>query len=142
VILAFAVTACRTRTFAQHEIVLHSFGRGMDGAQPSSNLVFDAAGNLYGTTPSGLSTGFGCGTIFKLSPNHNGGWSERLFFAFNSAGACGPAGLTIDSVGNLYGTAGGGSWGTAFEVTPLFTIDREQHVSPLHRRLALRLRSE
>ena len=109
------------------ETILHRFGNGDEGFNVVDGLTFNAAGDLYGTTPSGLGTGFGCGTIFKLSPKHNGGWSERLFFAFNSGGACGPGGLTIDSVGNLYGTAGGGAYnncagggscGTAFEITP------------------------
>ena len=32
------------------EQVLHSFGNGTDGASPVAGLIFDAAGNLYGTT--------------------------------------------------------------------------------------------
>jgi uncharacterized repeat protein (TIGR03803 family) len=48
------------------EIVLHSFTGGADGANPNSGLIRDAAGNLYGATPSGGTSGFG--TVFKLVP--------------------------------------------------------------------------
>jgi len=51
---------------------LHDFTGGADGGNPVSNLVFDAAGNLYGTASLGgdLSRcyGFGCGVIFKIAP--------------------------------------------------------------------------
>lgn len=33
------------------ETVLHNFGGAHDGWNPTSSLIFDAAGNLYGTTP-------------------------------------------------------------------------------------------
>jgi uncharacterized repeat protein (TIGR03803 family) len=53
------------------EIVLYSFMNGSDGSYPSTGLVRDAKGNLYGTTVLGSGTGCynhqGCGAIFKLS---------------------------------------------------------------------------
>jgi hypothetical protein len=33
--------------------VLHVFGNGTDGLKPTGSLVFDASGNLYGTTTLG-----------------------------------------------------------------------------------------
>ena len=52
--------------------VLHSFTL-TDGAYPSSPLVQDKLGNLYGTAKGGgnpaCQTGYaGCGTVFKLAP--------------------------------------------------------------------------
>jgi uncharacterized repeat protein (TIGR03803 family) len=45
--------------------VIYSFQAGNDGNSPISDLVRDAAGNLYGTTSEG---GLGSGAIFKLTP--------------------------------------------------------------------------
>jgi uncharacterized repeat protein (TIGR03803 family) len=56
------------------ESILHNFGSGKDGSSPSTALVFDSAGNLYGTTSfggtgvNGLCEGHGCGTVFQLTP--------------------------------------------------------------------------
>jgi len=95
------------------ETVLHTFG-GSDGANPSSVLLFDSTGHLYGTTAyggSGSGCGnTGCGTVFKLSPGSGGGWSEAVLYSFCSLSNCtdgerpltGP--LVRDAAGNLYGT--------------------------------------
>jgi uncharacterized repeat protein (TIGR03803 family) len=102
------------------EKVLYSFDpfNGQDGWHPVGGLVFDTAGNLYGTTTVG-STGGG-GTIFELSPQTGGTWSESVLFGFY-----GPfrepqfsySGLTFDSAGNLYGTTL--RWnGTVFKLAP------------------------
>ena len=48
------------------EKVLHTFGEGKDGAFPGGGLVFDEAGNLYGTTEAGGLTGNG--TVFEIMP--------------------------------------------------------------------------
>ena len=55
------------------ETVLHSFGNGADGQIPNASLIFDAAGNLYGTTNQGgihsaCFDGTGCGTVFEITP--------------------------------------------------------------------------
>jgi len=109
---------------AQTETVLYNFSGGSDGGYPYSNLTFDSAGNLYGTTYGGGT--FGYGTVFEVSPNGNGGWNEAVLYSF-TGGADGsePFGPVIfDSVGNLYGTtyAGGANgFGAVFELSPVGT---------------------
>ena len=112
------------------ETVLHSFGKGNDGAGPLAGLIFDAAGNLYSTTEYGGAHNYG--TIFELSPGTNGTWTETVLYSFNDNGQDGYypyAGLIFDAAGNLYGTTvyGGASGttgcngrgcGTIFELTP------------------------
>jgi uncharacterized repeat protein (TIGR03803 family) len=114
--------------------VLHSFQypKGHDGWSPAGSLVFDAAGNLYGTTQLG-GTGrcaeafgnvTGCGTVFELSPTSGGRWTEKALYSFQDSttdGQLPAAGLIFDGFGNLYGTTGeGGAYygGTVFELTP------------------------
>jgi uncharacterized repeat protein (TIGR03803 family) len=52
--------------------VLHAFTGNPDGSWPASSLIFDAAGNLFGTTEqsgTGQACGnYGCGTVFEVSP--------------------------------------------------------------------------
>ena len=98
------------------ETFVYSFKGGSDGQNPSSRLVFDSAGNLYGTTSAG-GTGncptVGCGTVFKLAPSAHSGWTESVLYSFQggSDGQSPKAGLTLDSAGNLYGTTIGGGTG-------------------------------
>jgi uncharacterized repeat protein (TIGR03803 family) len=99
------------------ETVLHTFSGGRDGAGPWTGLIFDAAGNLYGTAISGgnltasACAPYGCGIVFKLSPNSSGGWTETVLHAFTGGYDGGyPFGtLTFDAAGNLYGTTEGGA---------------------------------
>ena len=106
------------------ESILYSFTGGSDGGGPASGLIFDQAGNLYGTTQgggSGSCTG-GCGTVFKLSPSGSG-WTESVLYSFTGGddGYSPVAGLILDSSGNLYGATvfgGEGGGGTVFELTP------------------------
>lgn len=107
------------------ERVLHSFYYRSDGNGPMSNLILDAAGNLYGVVGSGGPNG--AGTAFELSPDRNGTWMETKLYSFCSVTHCtdgsGPtAGLIQDAAGNLYGTTqGGGKYGegVVFELTPI-----------------------
>ena len=90
------------------ESVLYRFAGGNDGANPYAGLILDAAGNLYGTTSSGGANGFG-GTVFKLTPNKDGTWSESVLYSFCSFTNCTDggfpyAGVILDHAGNLYGT--------------------------------------
>ena len=106
--------------------VLHVFN-GTDGGGPQGAMIFDRAGNLYGTTIIGGNIAAcpqqaGCGVVFKLSPVAHGKWTYRVLHKFNN-GADGilPSGLVADKAGNLYGTTisgGAYSLGTVFEVTP------------------------
>jgi uncharacterized repeat protein (TIGR03803 family) len=104
------------------ETVLHSFGAGTDGSGPTGGLIFDGAGNLYGTTYSGGTSNVG--TVFELSPNGSGGWTETVLYSFNNNGSDGNypyAGLVFDSAGNLYGTTyygGTSNQGSIFKLSP------------------------
>jgi uncharacterized repeat protein (TIGR03803 family) len=105
-----------------HERVLYSFTGGTDGASPISNVVFDAAGNLYGTTSEG-GVGCGCGTIFELARGGNGTWTESVVHRFGgSPDAAFPYnGMVADGVGNFFGTTvhgGSDNEGAAYEFTP------------------------
>ena len=102
--------------------LLHSFGGGTDGASPQAGLTLDGAGNLYGTTYSG---GVHRGTVFELSPDTNGIWTERLLHRFASTGADGifpdSTGLLLDTSGNVFGTTprgGTSNAGVLFEIVP------------------------
>jgi uncharacterized repeat protein (TIGR03803 family) len=94
------------------EKVLHSFTGGADGVSPTGNLLFDSAGNLYGTTAM---------TAYELVRGPNGTWSERTLhrFAGGSDGASAQAGMAFDKAGNLYGTtiSGGAHRGTVYELS-------------------------
>jgi uncharacterized repeat protein (TIGR03803 family) len=99
--------------------VLHSFGGGTDGSQPSGSLASDAHGNLYGTTWAGGTAQLG--SVFKLVHDQvSGDWTETLLYSFAGTGGANPyAGVILDRVGNLYGTtyAGGADGvGTVFKL--------------------------
>lgn len=108
------------------ETILHSFNaNGTDGFNAFTGLIFDTAGNLYGATMSGgVHQGLnGNGTVFELTPQSDGTWTESMLFSFDGTDGAGPqwGGLTMDASGNLYGAAkGGGSdgGGTVFKLTP------------------------
>ena len=85
---------------------------------PFSGVVFDSAGNLYGTTALGGTEGYG--TVYQLSPSSDGTWTERDIVDFPSS--CSPAckpesGIIMDSAGNIFGTTPY-SAGIAYEVSP------------------------
>jgi uncharacterized repeat protein (TIGR03803 family) len=122
VIVASSLGASATEKYK----TLHRF-TGKDGSSPLGSLVFDAAGNLYGTTMGGGA--HDNGVVFQLTPGTNDTWTEKVLHSFNGKDGGGPlAGLIFDSAGNLYGTTfyGGvdgiadcyGGCGVVFELTP------------------------
>ncbi len=111
------------------ESILYSFtgnrNSGPDGAEPVAGVVFDAAGNLWGTTALGGT--YLNGIVFELSPGQGGAWKEKVIHAFSGDDGCNPAArLAVDSAHNVYGTTSnqyvvtnsciGG--GTVFQLSP------------------------
>lgn len=112
------------------ETILYNFKYQGDGGLPNAALVFDAQGNLYGTTQQGgifnsACSGTGCGVVFELTPG-SGGWTETVLYSFTGLpdGAFPSGPVVLDAAGNLYGTTSGGGvdnqcfegCGTAFEL--------------------------
>jgi uncharacterized repeat protein (TIGR03803 family) len=107
--------------------VIHNF-QSSTGDSAFSTLVFDSAGNLYGTTETGGGTACdeGCGTVFRLAPTSGGGWNYQVLHAFRLDNGDGiyptfTSPLVLDKAGNVYGTTWeGGSLGAGcvFEVSP------------------------
>jgi uncharacterized repeat protein (TIGR03803 family) len=106
---------------AGHFSVLHTF-TGTDGANPYGTLIQDGAGNLYGTTQGGGTSGIG--TVFEISTS--AGESVLHSFTGGADGASPNGGLFMDAVGNLYGTTyGGGSsfFGIVYEIDTSGTLN-------------------
>jgi uncharacterized repeat protein (TIGR03803 family) len=112
------------------EKILYSFkglvgGVRQDGREPYAGIVFDASGNIYGTTAAGgMYADYG--TVFELLA---GSHEEKVLWNFNGTDGRLPfESLILDSAGNLYGTTElGGSGecypydvgcGVVFEVNP------------------------
>jgi uncharacterized repeat protein (TIGR03803 family) len=123
----FATTALGApvpRAHAASINVIYSFQGGQDGEYTDTDLVRDAAGNLYGTSVQGGT--HGGGTVWQLHPNADGSWTHAVLYSFTGGTDGGEPykGVTLDSAGNLYGTAvtgGGGACeggcGVAYKLT-------------------------
>jgi uncharacterized repeat protein (TIGR03803 family) len=110
------------------EKILHNFmKKPADGNYPNTGVIFDNAGNLYGTTSYGGT--HDAGIAFELVLEPDGSWSEKILhnFEYGRADGSHPQNLIFDNAGNLYGTtagAGGGvncdgyGCGVAFELMP------------------------
>lgn len=109
-------TACKAALCPWRETILHAFG-GNDGYGPTGDLIFDGAGNLFGTTRNGGPDGLG--NVYELTPM-GGGWTENNLYTFvrNETLNQPSAGVIFDKAGNLYGTAQGAYYGGVFELTP------------------------
>jgi uncharacterized repeat protein (TIGR03803 family) len=62
---------------------LYSFAGTPDGQLLFAGLIFDNAGNFYGTTNGGGPHLFG--TVFKLTPSAGGMWTETILYGFTGA---------------------------------------------------------
>ena len=107
--------------------VLYSFTGGADGANPEAALVSDGAGNFYGTTMNGGSSGKG--TVFKITA---AGVETALYsFSGGADGASPVAGLVRDGAGDFYGTTFSG--GTSRNNGTVFKIDSSGVKTVLYR---------
>ena len=106
------------------ETILYRF-TGPDGAYPVGDLTFDQAGNLYGVTNAGGNSGCDqyegddCGVVYMITPG--GSFSVLYKMPGGSGGSYPEAGVTFDSMGNLYGTTsrgGSSDLGVIFKLTP------------------------
>jgi hypothetical protein len=139
----FRLTPPAMGTTAWTETVLHSFNAaGNEGINPEGTLLFDRAGNIYGTAQDGGGSGFvstvaqprlGAGVVYELirPVNGKGPWPETVLYTFSGGvdGRLPSAGVIADASGNLYGTTsqGGSSTkctipfsgcGVVFELSP------------------------
>jgi uncharacterized repeat protein (TIGR03803 family) len=117
--------------------VIHAFcsdGRGcLDGRTPSSGLIIDTAGNLYGTTSARTSKG--AGLAYELMPQGGGQWTLVVMHNFCKKtdcidGATPSGGLSYlgqrsgapyDGTSPLYGTTQSGGLynrGTVYRLNP------------------------
>lgn len=94
--------------------VLHYFGKNESQWAPSSGVIIDSSGNLYGTTRQ-----FG---VFMLSSQL--GYHEKNLYRFRRDDERYPNALVMDGEGNLYGTTEGGI---------VFELATDRHLTVLHR---------
>lgn len=99
--------------------VLVSFG-GPNGAGPLSGVVTGPGGTLYGTTVFGGNKKIG--TVFRLTPDGSGGYTEKVLYSFTNATGNRPGGnVVMDSAGDLFGVTiigGADNQGVVYELTP------------------------
>jgi uncharacterized repeat protein (TIGR03803 family) len=115
-------TVCHATQCPWVETVIHSFS-GSDGFSPEyGGLIFDAAGNIYGTAAGGgIGCRSGCGLVYKLTKSCSS-WTENVlyFFTGGSDGETPYGGVAFDRAGNLYGSTfygGTNGSGTLFQLT-------------------------
>ena len=111
---------CHKPDFTWQERVLHRFGHGQDGGQPTNGVAFDRSSNFYGT--ANLGGAYNNGAIFEVT-HSDGYWTESLIYSFTGGndGGTPVSGVTLDKAGNLYGTTSfGGLYGTGvvYELSP------------------------
>jgi uncharacterized repeat protein (TIGR03803 family) len=120
-LIALCLMLAPTAAAAGKYRILYSFGNGKDGGGLADSVTFDARGNLYGTALGGGAYGYG--TVFSLTPGADGKWTEAILHNFCSPSDCNDggipmAGLTFDSMGDLYGSSNIAT----FQMTPDSTV--------------------
>ena len=110
---------CKTALCYWTETVIYNFTGGSDGGTPQGDVIFDSAGNIYGTTQGG---GLGSnGVVYELSAAQ-GSLNINVLYRFQG-GADGQApedGVVMDVSGNLFGTTflgGTDSVGVVYELS-------------------------
>jgi len=120
-----ALRACQSALCPWTETTLFKFDNSVEGLYPLGSVIFDQAGNIYGTTDIGGV--YDLGTVYKLTPS-GGGWTEKVLYNFSGPDGTAPKnGVIFDNAGNLYGTtsAGGYGYGTVFELSPSGSVWKE-----------------
>ena len=113
------------------ERILSDFGSASNGGNPEAPLIFDASGNLYGTTSNG-------GVVFELSPaNGKSDWAETVLYKFSGGkdGGVPEGALVLDGARNLYGTTfygGASDAGVVFKLHPPTAHDATWRETVLH----------
>jgi uncharacterized repeat protein (TIGR03803 family) len=93
------------------ETVIYAFKGGTtDTSVPTTDLIFDAQGNLFGGSN-------GAPAIYELTPGAGNTWSEKVVYSFTQYYQPGNH-LAFDSKGNLYGTLFEGGDGGVFQLIP------------------------
>src|SRR5215469_12423632 len=105
------LVSIRSSARAQTKVLLRAFTRRSE--YPNGSLIRDSQGNLYGTTSGGglnnCADATSCGTVWSLTPNSEGTWTEAVLYNFHGPDGATPlGGLIRDAQGNLYGTTIGG----------------------------------
>jgi len=102
-----------------HSVAVLAAFNGPNGGYPYGDLIFDASGNLYGTTYVGAANGYG--NVFMLANDE--GHTLTTLATFDGANGAYPlAGLFADGNGNFYGTTAGDNVhnnGTVFKLSPV-----------------------
>lgn len=138
-------TFCRSVSCPWNKTELYQFTGGLDGGFPFASLIFDQAGNLYGTTSYAQANQY-YGSVYELSPQGRG-WNPTVLYTFTQFGqAASPfGGVIFDRDGNLWGTTLGGGiadcndpqlpdyCGTLFELSPTGSGWRQRIVYQFHR---------
>jgi hypothetical protein len=112
------LSICRTANCFWTSRDLYEFTGSPDGQAPGwGDLVWDSAGNIYGTTQLGGTANIG--TVFKLTKS-GASWTETPIYSFTGPDGNHPlGGVILDSHGNLFGTTNLGGlygYGTVFEL--------------------------